>query len=258
VTDRVVRRALQPAKVSALSSAVDTGRVRLPRELRVIADRLSRAAVLTDFDGALSLIVDDPARALPVPAAAGALRALARKARTVAIVTGRPSGFLALAHLGVEVIGQYGLELDGRADAVARAAGLLTPLGLPVETKSHMLTVHYRVAPARQAEVEAEAERVAAELGLIALPAKLGVELRPSRAGKGEVVTRLARGAGAVLYAGDDHGDIPAFHALRRLDVPTIAVAVLGKETPPEVVREADVVCPSPVDWVAWLARLAR
>ena len=87
--------------------------------------------------------------------------------------------------------------------------------------------------------------------------AKMGVELRPSALGKGDVVMRLGRGAGAAVYAGDDLGDVPAFVALRRLPAPSVSVAVLGRETPRELVRAADVVCPSPFDWVNWLREMA-
>ena len=229
--------------------------MRLPPPLRAVARLLPRAAVFTDFDGTLSPIVDDPAAAKPAPGAADALRALSARAAKVWVVTGRPAAFV--APLGVPAVGQHGHEQGPPLASILEATRLLEPLGLPVEPKSHMLTVHYRSDPSRRGEVEREAAAVAASLGLVTAPAKMGVELRPSRAGKGEVVTRLARGARAALYAGDDHGDIPAFDALRRLGVPVASVAVLGKETPPELVQAADVVCESPYAWVAWLRQLA-
>lgn len=221
-----------------------------------MAARLPRAAVLSDFDGTLSPIVDDPAQARPVPGARLALQRLARRARTVAVISGRPASFL--AGLGVPVVGQHGHEDGPPPPALKDAIDQLEARGFPVEAKSHMLTVHYRSCPERRAEFEELAASVAAATGLVTAPAKMGVELRPSRAGKGEVVTRLAAGAAAAVYAGDDSGDLPAFRALRRLGVQVVAVAVLGRETPPEVVQAADLLCPTPQEWVAWLTALAE
>ena len=218
--------------------------------------RLSRAAVFTDFDGTLSPIVDDPARAVAVPGAREALARLARRALIVMVVTGRPSAFV--EHLGVPAVGQHGHEVGPPVEAVARAAEMFEGSGFPVELKSHMLTLHYRDQPGRRMEAESLAGRVAAATGLLTALAKMGIELRPSPTGKGDVVERVARGAGAAVYAGDDHGDLPAFAALRRLRIPTVSVAVMGKETPAELVRAADVVCPGPYEWARWLALLSR
>src|SRR4051812_5035393 len=82
--------------------------------------------VALDFDGTLSPIVEDPARAHIHPDAGGVLVALARKVLAVAVVTGRPArqvldlGGLeevgdAFAAAGKElyVFGQYGNERWG-------------------------------------------------------------------------------------------------------------------------------------------------
>ena len=229
--------------------------MRLPRPLRDIVRRLPRAAVFSDYVGTLAPIVDDPRRAISVPGTRHVLSSLARRAMLVMVVTGRPTSFV--RHLGVPAIGQHGHEEGPPLEAVARAAEMFDGSGFPVELKSHMLTVHYRAEPHRREEAMALAERVAAATGLLPALAKMGVELRPSALGKGDVVRRLARGAGAAVYAGDDLGDIPAFLSLRQLRIPSVSVAVLGKETPDELLRSADVVCPSPFDWVSWLRSMA-
>jgi len=218
-------------------------------------DRLPRAAIFTDYDGTLAPIVDDPRRAAAVPGTRHVLSHLARRAMLVMVVTGRPTSFV--RHLGVPAIGQHGHEDGPPVEAVARAAEMFEGSGFPVELKSHMLTVHYRAEPHRREEAMELARRVAAATGLLPALAKMGVELRPSALGKGDVVMRLGRGAGAAVYAGDDLGDVPAFVALRRLPAPSVSVAVLGRETPRELVRAADVVCPSPFDWVNWLREMA-
>ncbi|HEX4778629.1 MAG TPA: trehalose-phosphatase, partial [Acidimicrobiia bacterium] len=47
-------------------------------------------AVISDFDGSLSQIVDAPDDAVALPAARDALAAVARRAGLVAVVSGRP------------------------------------------------------------------------------------------------------------------------------------------------------------------------
>src|SRR5688500_1645696 len=74
------------------------------------------AAVITDFDGTLAPIVEDPALAAALPGAPELLRRLARCYARVAVVSGRPAAFLAdaLQLDGSEAViasGLYGLEL---------------------------------------------------------------------------------------------------------------------------------------------------
>ncbi len=86
------------------------------------------AVVALDYDGTLSPVVQRPSDAVPAPGAADALRALAPRVRTLALVTGRPADVVVeLGSLtdvpGLVVLGQYGLQRwsDGVAD-LARAA----------------------------------------------------------------------------------------------------------------------------------------
>ena len=75
-------------------------------------------------------------------------------------------------------------------------------------------------------------------------------ELRPPvPTDKGTVVAGLAAGLRAVCFVGDDTGDLPAFGVLGQLragGVDTLAVAVGGPETPPEVLAAADLVVDGP------------
>jgi trehalose 6-phosphate phosphatase len=233
--------------------------------------------VFVDFDGTLSPIVDDPAAARPTPGAVGALAALAGRVGAVAVISGRPAGFLVehLGAAGVALYGLYGLEValpggvrcepEGEAwrAAIGQAAadaGAELPPGAAVEAKGLTVTLHYRGAPGRAAEVRALAAGLAGRLGLVAHPGKMSVELRPPVAvDKGTVLQRLAGGLAVVAYAGDDLGDLPAFGALRRLaasGASTLAVAAGGPETPVEVVEAADVVLDGPAGVVAWLDRI--
>src|SRR5438128_1796911 len=62
----------------------------------------ARAAILTDFDGTLAPIVDDPLAARPLPGAVDVLHRLAERFGVVGVVSGRPLDFL-VGHLGDDV-----------------------------------------------------------------------------------------------------------------------------------------------------------
>ena len=98
--------------------------------------------------------------------------------------------------------------------------------------------------------------------GLLARPARMSVELHPPVAiDKGTVVQHWAAGAGTVLVAGDDHGDLAAFDALRSLraqGVVGFGVAVDGPEAPAELLAAADVVVEGPAGLSDFLVALAQ
>ena len=73
-----------------------------------------RAALFVDFDGSLAPIVDDPASAVPLPAAVDACTRLAARLGRVAVVSGRPVAFVRhhLPDPAIVVVGEYGLEID--------------------------------------------------------------------------------------------------------------------------------------------------
>ena len=79
--------------------------------LTPFVERPGRAALLLDFDGTLSPIVDVPGDARPLAGAGEVLAALARRFAVVAVVSGRPASFLEpLLPAGVVISGLYGLE----------------------------------------------------------------------------------------------------------------------------------------------------
>jgi len=235
--------------------------------------------VLTDFDGTLSPIVDDPDAARPLAGVTDTLSELAGRCRLVAVVSGRPVAYL-LDRLagasGVVLCGLYGLEkvTDGAVDVlpeaerwrsiidqVASAAEATAPAGVYVERKGLALVLHFRNAPDHAGWVDEWTAQQAAATGLVAHPAKMAVELLPPvQADKGTVVSSLAAGLDAVCFLGDDRGDLPAFDALARLavaGVQTMAVAVRSPETPPELLERADLVVDGPEGALALLTQLA-
>lgn len=245
----------------------------------------SRAVVALDFDGTLAPIVSDPEAARAHPGVAPALRRLAPHVGAVAVVTGRPAatavaygGFADVP--GLVVLGQYGRERweagEVRAPApppgVARArdelpallARLDLPDGVRVEDKGSALAVHTRRSadPAGALEALREPLRELAErTGLALEPGRLVLELRPPGTDKGDAVRNFAaeRDASAVLYAGDDLGDLAAFRAveeLRARGIPGVTVCS-GSAEVDALARRADVVVDGPAGVVALLEDLA-
>jgi trehalose 6-phosphate phosphatase len=79
---------------------------------------------------------------------------------------------------------------------------------------------------------------------------------------KGDAVRRVVTdsGARAVVVAGDDLGDLPAFAAVSHLaadGVDGLRVAVRSAEAPPRLLAEADLVVDGPEGLREFLRRLA-
>lgn len=239
--------------------------------------QLARAAVLTDFDGTLAAIVDDPAQARPVPGAVDVLAALADRAPVVGVISGRPVDVLAghLADPRLHLAGLYGMErrhggvalevaeADRWAAPVAAAAADLearVPAEVGVEAKRLSITVHVRRRPEVADEVAALAAAVAAAHGLTARPARRAVEVHPPETpDKGVVVEELAAPCDAACFVGDDVGDLAAFEALDRLaaaGLTVVKVAVDSDEAAEGLLLAADVVVDGPTGAVAWLRSL--
>lgn len=229
-------------------------------------DHPELGAVLTDFDGTLSPIIDDPAAARPLPGAVQTLAELAPRYGRVGVLSGRPVAFLAgRFDPAILLVGLYGLEtIDaGRrhdhplgdrwrtvVDRVVAAARSSLPEGVLIESKGLSLTLHYRSAPAAAAAVLAFAQREAASSGLECRGAKMSVELHPPIAvDKGTALLEHVGGLAAVCFIGDDEGDLPAFDALDLLATTgthTVRVVVRGRETSTAMLARADVVVDGP------------
>ena len=208
--------------------------------------------VACDFDGTLSPIVDDPEQAHIHPEAGEVLADLAAQVRAVAVVTGRPArqaldlGGLeavgnAIGESGRElfVLGQYGNErwtsTDRRVISPKPPRGLATFMGgLPrllregdaagawVEEKGLAVAVHTR----RLDDPDAAFERLLPILTDAAKshemdvePGRRVIEIRAHGMNKGAAVRKLVDelGARAVVFFGDDLGDVEAFKAVQEL-----------------------------------------
>ncbi|WP_149824660.1 trehalose-phosphatase [Streptomyces tailanensis] len=246
-----------------------------------------RAVIALDFDGTLAPIVPDPEQARAHPDAGAALAALAPKVASVAVITGRPAdvavryggftGVPGLEHL--TVLGHYGAERwdaatntitappshPGVAAARDELPSLLRGVEAWIEDKGRAVAVHTRRADDPQAMFEAlrgPLGELATRHGLIVEPGRLVLELRPPGMDKGMALQEYVRevGAGSVLYAGDDLGDLPAFATVEKLrteGTPGLLVCS-GSTEVTELSERADLVVDGPQGVVALLASIAE
>jgi trehalose-phosphatase len=241
------------------------------------------AGLLTDVDGTLSPIVQDPSAAVVLPGNRAALAILARELEFVGVLSGRRAeDARAMVGVdGIEYLGVHGMvrwtpegtlvhaeaaEFITLMDDACRELGerIHVP-GVIVEHKGPCLAIHYRQAfepaVARQ-RILGELQAIASENGLTIAEGRMVVELRPpAPLGKGWAVEDLAveRGLASLIYLGDDRTDIEAFHALRAWREGShgrygVSFAVASPEMPASLIEAADFV----VDDVPAVERLLR
>ncbi|MCQ0023292.1 trehalose-phosphatase, partial [Streptomyces somaliensis DSM 40738] len=137
--------------------------------------------------------------------------------------------------------------------------------GTWIEEKGRAFAVHTRRAADPQGSFDAltgPLADLAARHGLVVEPGRMVLELRPPGADKGRALLEHVRetGAQAVVYAGDDLGDLPAFAAveeLRAAGVPGLLVCS-GSDEVRALAARADLVLDGPAEVVALLAALAE
>lgn len=252
-----------------------------------------------DYDGTLAPIVPDPAAAVIHPDAPDTLVALAARVRAIVVVTGRPAAqALALGNLEaladrlpagalLLVLGQYGHERwdsdsrritsppppPGLAALAEELPDLLARCGAAeafVEDKGLALAVHTRRLPGPQAAFERlrpVLTDAADRHGLHLEPGRMVLELRAPGMNKGDALRAVVDelNAGALVFAGDDLGDVEAFRAVSALrdgvrpgpgGLPGLLVCS-GSEEQTALVELADVVVDGPAGVVGFLTQLA-
>lgn len=258
----------------------DDGASRIEGVVRKMCANPLRTAVLTDFDGTIAALVDDPDAATPLPGVKEVLATLASRFGLVGVVSGRPVSFLArhLGDLSLWLSGLYGLESmnDGQIEELAEAKPWRRVVSqtlntardafpeLIVEDKGLSMTLHFRNSPESEPQVFSWALSMASSSGLVMRQAKSSIELHPPvQTDKGTVIEDVIRAStdlGTVCFLGDDRGDLPAFSALTRLGktgIEVIRVAVETAETPRVLLRQADLVVSGPEGALAFLTTLA-
>lgn len=206
----------------------------LARELEAVA-AAPVLLVASDYDGVLSPIVNDPAKAVPDPGAFDAFLAAARLPATHGvIISGRALEALQLltgSPQGIILVGTHGAEFDvvdpveAPTAEVRRLAAELAEIasrcpGAEVEAKPAGAAFHYRNAPewVRAAD---EVRAVGARHGARAIDGKMVIELLLRDENKGKAIGKLRSGLGAdsVVYLGDDTTDEDVFTILSEADV---------------------------------------
>ena len=246
--------------------------------LSALRARLDDAVVALDYDGTLAPIVARPSDAVPAPGAVEVLEALAPRVRVVALVTGRPADVVVeLAGLhavpGLVVLGQYGAqrwsggaltspaELPAVAAARAALPDLLAAEGAELEDKGLSLVVHTRRCPDPTGALQRLEDPVRAAAGELEVHrGRMVLELRPPGYDKrGALLSLCDPLPSAVLFAGDDLGDLPAYDAveeLRRAGAAGVTVCSASDEGPSELRARADLVVDGPAGVVALLRSL--
>ena len=259
--------------------------------LAAIVSSPDRALLAFDFDGVLSPIVDDPEQAQAFPRVLSALAGIGQLVGSVAIITGRPVSFLTsrdgfgtlLSIPDFTIYGHYGRD---KWDAISQATvsapadreivavreeltRLLQQPGIPegswLEDKGSAVAIHTRRAadPVRAlAMLSGPVNDVAKRHRLRVEPGKLVLEIRPYGVDKGDVLRAIVRdrAARAVLYAGDDLGDLSAFAVvdeLREAGLPGVKVCS-GSPEAIEVAEAADLVVDGPAGVADLLETLSR
>ncbi len=259
--------------------------------LGALADSAAQLLVALDFDGTLAPIVDDPEHARALPDAACVITRLARHCLGVAIVTGRPvEQVLELGDLekvadSIDggrflILGQYGNErwssTDRTTDSPEPPEGLtafrealpalLDEVGVHpwIEDKGLAVALHTRRLPDpahSYGELLPVIAGAAAAHGLIAEPGRQVIEVRGAGTDKGTALGDLVgeMSAEAVLFAGDDLGDIAAFRRVDTLRTDGLATLKVcsGSGEESALAEMADVVVDGPAGVLTLLDRLA-
>jgi trehalose-phosphatase len=233
-------------------------------------------ALLLDFDGTLSPLVDRPPQAALVPGAERLMENLAGLPRIlVGLISGRAIDDLQKRATvpSAWYVGTNGLEMERNGsrfpihvpstvpDLLRTIARQMQDLlaecpGCSLEIKPLGFTVHFRQAPAGIARhLQSAAHALLREFAdsILVIPGPAAIEIMPAvGCTKGTAVRTLCGQAGSAalpLYAGDSDNDLPAFAAASELGGVTIAV---GQCVDYPVSFRVD----DPAALVAWLALL--
>jgi trehalose 6-phosphate phosphatase len=242
------------------------------------------ALIALDFDGTLAEISPRPQDARPLQGVPMLLGRIRRTGARVAVVTGRTtSSLLEVSGLdsipGIVIYGLHGAERwhDNRLEAPPPPPGIaylrdrlpgviataVQDRAIWIEDKGLSLVIHTRLTSEPDGALAVLAEpvtRFATRVGLDVRPGKEVLEICLPGIDKGTAIDELlTEDTSAVLYAGDDTGDVPAFDRVRewadQTRRPTLTIAVTEPGT--SVAQHTDVAVPNPLALVSMLHRFA-
>ncbi len=239
--------------------------------------------LITDFDGTLSPIVPTPDAAAPTSGNYEALDKLHQLLKLVALVSGRGAADLSQrAGLPQLVyVGNHGLEriVDGavevapevapyrpKLEAVLKEVEAHTVPGMYIEDKGATASIHYRNTPDPTAFAESVIPKLAelAEAhGLRHFGGRMVFEIRPLvEINKGVAFESLVREytLEAAIWMGDDTTDADAMKVAQQLRADgvchSVALGVIGDDTPSVVLESSDVTASGVEDVEAFLSWL--
>jgi trehalose 6-phosphate phosphatase len=213
--------------------------------------------LVTDFDGTLADVVQDPAAARARPEALEVLEEMALLLADVIVLSSRtPAQLEQLVPVpGVRLIGDSGLAIPRHAqkEALDRfnadASKLLERIpGAWIEVKPASTAIHFRNADMTGEEMLrllrplVEGARLEAALG------RKVVEVHAPKAGKGYALASLLPGEDClgVVCFGDDENDRSMFEYVSSLEEPHMCVGVWSPEAPAGLFDRCDIVVHGP------------
>ncbi len=225
--------------------------------------------LVTDFDGTLAEIVQDPARTRARPDSLEALQELIPLLADVIVLSSRPPAQLeSLVPIdGVRLIGDSGLAIPRHAQKEAldrfnaETARLLERIpGAWLEVKPASTAIHFRNTNKSGEEMlellrpALDGARLAAYLG------RKVIEVHAPKAGKGSALAALLPSedpAGVVCF-GDDENDRSMFDYVGTIDIPHMCVGVWSPEAPKDLFDRCDLVVPGPEGAAAVLREIVE
>jgi trehalose 6-phosphate phosphatase len=244
---------------------------------------MDRIGLVTDMDGTISYIVEDPEEAVVTPRNCQLLQQLREKVTLLSVVSGRSLRSVAerMQMPGVVYIGNHGLEryengqvkynfdeekYRPRLESAIKELQKIQLDGVQVEDKGITATIHYRQAEGSQAAyglLLPLVQKIATQQNLDFFEGRMIFELRPPvKADKGSAFEGLVHefSLDGALYIGDDTTDIAALKMARQLRQKKICFAigagVMSNDHPEELLIEADLLTfgvPDVENLFAWI-----
>src|SRR5437899_2271877 len=229
----------------------------------------AEVVLVTDFDGTLAEIVQDPAGASARPEALAALSELVMLLADVIVLSSRPPAQLEtlVPISGVRLIGDSGLALPRHAQKEAldrfnaEAGKLLERIpGSWLEVKPASTAIHFRNTEMTGQHMLTLLQPLLDGARLEAAIGRKVIEVHAPKAGKGSALAALLPGEdpGGVVCFGDDENDRSMFEYISTLEIPHMCVGVWSPEAPVDLFDRCDLVVPGPVGATAVLHEIVE
>jgi len=237
------------------------------RDSPVSAVPPKQVLLVSDFDGTLSEIVPEPAKAVGLTESLLALGRLAQLLAKVVILSSRTNAELArfVPVPGVQLVGDSGLpkphgdELRALKRFNTEAPKLLsaTP-GAWLEIKPASSAVHFRNAAISGKKVLALLRPLLRETGLYGGLGRKVIEVHSPQSTKGNYLEALIKRTkpGGLVCLGDDENDRSVFAVASTLAVPHLSVGVGSTEVPPDLFDFCDLIVEGPPEAARFLRTL--